>query len=73
MTSSFVPSRHVAKLYTVAVAVETFGDLTVGPMMWGAWTAGLGIGGGGMGMPWFVAAGIFAGGLGVSDLATEVV
>ncbi|KAK8172085.1 hypothetical protein BKA80DRAFT_299060 [Phyllosticta citrichinensis] len=74
--SSASPSREVphdrsrsssatARVYTVIMVVKTIGSLVGAPLMTAVWVAGIGVGGAGLGMPFWVSAALYLCAMGV--------
>lgn len=60
IATSWVATPQLARLNTVVIAVETFASLTISPLIWQAWSAGLKYGDWRLGLPFFVVTIAFA-------------
>ncbi|KAK8170525.1 major facilitator superfamily domain-containing protein [Phyllosticta citribraziliensis] len=58
-------SSATARVYTVVMVVKTVGSLVGAPLMTAVWVAGIGVGGAGLGMPFWVSAALYLCAMGV--------
>ncbi|OIW32557.1 hypothetical protein CONLIGDRAFT_668240 [Coniochaeta ligniaria NRRL 30616] len=59
ITRNLWDDAHVARTYSAVAFVEIVGGLAGVPLLTAAWVQGLQLGGYGLGLPWFVSAGLY--------------